>query len=125
MKISTGKIIISIGIIHTFLTPFVYGKQFLDFSQQYFFMINKGFFESQINYETFAAFWCLYFGIILFPLGILLDAIEKENIKIPARFIWSYLSVILAGVYMIPFSGMTVFMLPHAVYMLIKNRKGR
>ena len=120
MKITNGKIIIAIGVIHTVLTPFVYSKQFSIFAERFFFKINGGFTEPQINYETFAAFWCLYFGLILFPLGALLDIVEKRNITPPSGFILTYLIVILIGVYMIPCGGMTIFMLPHAVYMLIK-----
>ncbi len=125
MKITNGRIIMSIGIIHTLLTvvPFAYGKQFMNFAHQYFFKINDGFLENgPMNYETFAAFWCFCFGIFLFPLGILLEYVEKNNLKIPRYFIWTYLAVILIGVYMIPFGGFTIFMLPHAIYMLIKSR---
>lgn len=122
-KITNGKIIITIGAIHTLLTPVVYTKQFENFTLQFFFKINNGFMESQLNYETFAAFWCLYFGLILFPLGVLLNVIEEKNIKIPRSFIVTYLVVILLGVYMIPFGGMTIFMLPHVIYMLIKTGK--
>lgn len=125
MKITNGKIVIAIGIIHTVLTPFVYSKQFSTFVKQFFFKINGGFMEPQINYETFAAFWCLYFGLILFPLGVLLDIVEKRNITPPLGFILTYLIVILIGVYMIPYGGMTIFMLPHAVYMLIKHGKNK
>jgi len=122
-KITNGKIIIVIGIIHTVLTPIAYLKQFENFTYQFFFKINDGFMESQMNYETFAAFWCLFFGLILFPLGILLNSIENKNLPIPKYFILSYLIVILLGVYMIPWGGMTILMLPHVIYMLIKNRK--
>ena len=122
-KITNGKIIIIIGMIHTVLTPIAYLKQFENFTYHFFFKINDGFMESQMNYETFAAFWCLFFGLILFPLGILLNSIENKNLPIPKYFILSYLIVILLGVYMIPWGGMTIFMLPHVIYMLIKTRK--
>ena len=125
MKITNGKIIMAVGIIHTVLTPVVYSKQFLSFAERFFFKINDGFMESQINYETFAAFWCLYFGLILFPLGALLDIVEKKNIMPPSAFIWTYLIVILIGVYMIPYGGMTIFMLPHSIYMLVRYRKNK
>ena len=124
MKITNGKVIVLIGTIHTSLTPFVYLEQFNSFAHQFFFKINNGFMESSVDYKTFAAFWCLYFGLMLFPLGIFLDSIEKKNMRIPMPFILSYLVIILIGVYMIPLGGMTVFMLPHAIYMLIKNTKG-
>ena len=81
--------------------------------------------ESQINYETFASFWCLYFGLILFPFGVLLDIVEKRNIIPPFGFILTYLIVILIGVYMIPYGGMTILMLPHGIFMLIKYRKNK
>lgn len=113
----------AVGVIHTALTPVVYPEQFKSFAGKFFFMINGGFMETQVNYETFAAFWCLYFGILLFPLGALLDSIEKKSIAVPKPFIWTYLAVILIGVYMIPYGGMTIFMLPHAIYMLVKSGK--
>lgn len=130
MKITNGKYIILIGIIHTILglSPFGYAKQFMHFANHCFFMIIEGMTESpmlivQRNYENFAAFWTFYFGIILFPFGILLDYVESNNVKIPNHFIWSYFIFVAIGVYMIPLSGMTVFMLPHAIYMLIKSKK--
>jgi hypothetical protein len=125
MKITNGKIIVLIGIIHTSLTPFVYPEQFKKFAHQFFFKINNGFMESSVDYETFAAFWCLYFGLMLFPLGILLDSVEKKNMQIPMPFILTYFVIILIGIYMIPLGGMTVFMLPHVIYMLIKHVKDK
>lgn len=123
MKITNGKIIIAVGIIHTALTPLVYWAQFKGFASHLFFKINNGFMETQVNYETFAAFWCLYFGLILFPLGVLLNSIEKKKIPIPFSFIITYFVIILIGVYMIPLGGMTIFMLPHVLYMVIKRKK--
>ncbi len=121
MKMTNGKVIILIGVIHTLLTPVVYFRQFSQFASQFFFRINNGFMETSINYETFAAFWCLYFGLTLFPLGVLLDSIERKGIPIPKPFIMVYLGLVLLGVYMIPFGGMTVFMLPHVTYMVVTN----
>jgi hypothetical protein len=128
MKITNGKILMFFGIIHPLLgiSPFAFGKQFYDFANKFFFKISDGLLEfpllnGQMNYENFAAFWFFYFGLLLIPLGILLNYIEKENKEIPKQFIWSYLIVVLIGVYMIPFSGMTIFMLPHSLYMLIQR----
>ena len=126
MKLTNGKIIIAIGIIHTLFTisPAIYGKQFFGFAQQFFFKINDGFLASgPVDYETFAAFWCFFFGILFFPLGILLDYVEKCGDKIPMPFIVSYLIVTLMGVYMIPLGGFTIFMLPHVIYLLIKSKR--
>ncbi|WP_366511935.1 DUF6463 family protein [Maribacter sp.] len=74
-----------------------------------------------MNYENFAAFWFFYFGLLLIPIGILLGYVEKTSGQIPKSFIWAYLIVVLVGVYMIPFSGMTLLMLPHSLYMLFQR----
>ena len=123
MKITNGKIIALIGVIHTVLTPVVYPNQFKAFAGRFFFRINNGFMEDKLDYETFAAFWCLYFGLILFTLGVLLDSIEKKKLPIPKSFIIVYSALVLVGVYMIPWGGMTVFMLPHVVYLIVSSRK--
>jgi hypothetical protein len=124
-KFTNGIVILIIALIHSALTPFFYSEQFNFFSNQFFFIINGGFAESQLNYETFAAFWCLFFGLIMLPLGVLLHEIEKKGIPIPRPFILAYLIVILIGVYMIPLSGMTFLMLPHVFFMLIKSKANK
>jgi len=131
MKSINGKIIIGMGIAHFLLgiSPFAFGKQILGFSKNYFFKISEGLMEFPLlngvmNYENFAAFWFIYFGLLLIPLGILVNQIEKTNLELPSNFIRSYLIVVLVGVFMIPFSGMTFLMLPHAIYMGVqKNRQ--
>lgn len=123
MKLTNGKVILLIATIHTILTPMVYQKQFREFMRHAFFKINNGFSETTLNYETFAAFWCLYFGLTLFPLGILLDANERASLPVTKPFLLAYLILVLIGTYMIPSSGITLLMLPHAISMLIVNRK--
>ncbi len=130
MRITNGNILVFFGIIHPLLgiSSFAFGKQFSGFANKYFFKVSDGLSEfpllnGQMNYENFAAFWFFYFGILLIPMGILLGYVEKENKTIPKSFIWAYFVVVLIGVYMIPFSGMTVFMLPHAIYMSIQENR--
>lgn len=130
MKITNGKILLFFGVIHSLLaiSPFAFGKQFMDFSGSYFFKISEGLFEfpllkGEMNYENFAAFWFFYYGLLLIPLGILVNYIENTTGTIPKNFSWTYLIIVLIGVYMIPFSGMTIFMLPHALYMLFTHKK--
>jgi hypothetical protein len=127
-KITNGILLIIIGLLHTKLvvTADGFGTQFMNFSKTYFFRISGGLNElpaaaGKTNFETFAAFWFFYFGILIIPLGLLVHAIEKKNRVLPHSFTISYLIVVLIGVYMIPASGMTYIMLPHAVYMLIIN----
>lgn len=125
MKSKNGKIFLLLGIMHTVLgvSPWAFGKQFVLFSNQFFFKVSEGLLEfpllnGKMNYENFAAFWFVYFGLLLITIGFLIDFIESQSISIPKIFIWSYLVVVLLGVYMIPFSGMTFLMLPHALYMI-------
>jgi len=130
MKLTNGKFLIYTGIAHILLgiSPFAFGKQFLTFSEKYFFKISDGLSEfpllsGKMNYENFSAFWFVYFGVLFIPLGYLLDYIETENKIIPKKFIWSYLIFNLIGSYMIPFSGMLLLTLPHSIYMLLKHKK--
>ncbi|PRX54171.1 DUF6463 family protein [Flagellimonas meridianipacifica] len=130
MKITNGKILIFFGIIHPLLgiSPFAFGKQFAVFADKFFFKISEGLLEfpllnGEMNYENFAAFWFFYYGLLLIPLGILVNYVEKTSGQIPKNFIWAYLIIVLVGVFMIPFSGMTFLMLPHAVYMLIQRNR--
>ncbi len=130
MKLNNGKVLLFFGTIHALLavSPFAFGTQFNRFTEKFFFKISEGLFEfpllqGQMHYENFAAFWFFYYGLLLIPLGILVLHIESTNAAIPKSFIWSYLIVVLIGVYMIPFSGMTFLMLPHAIFMLFQYKK--
>lgn len=132
MQQKNGLIFILLGAAHTLLgiSPWGFGQQFTDFSSTLFFRISNGILEfplfgGQMNHETFAAFWFFYFGLLLFPVGLLVRFIEKRYLPLPPSFVWTYLGVILLGVYMIPLSGMTLFMLPHAIYMGYQLRRGQ
>jgi len=127
-KITNGILLIVIGILHSKLAFSTdgFGNQFLKFSKTYFFKISTGLDElpaevGKTNFETFAAFWFLYFGILLIPLGLLIHSIEKDKRTLPNYFTVSYLIFILIGCYMVPNSGLTIIMLPHAIYMLVRN----
>ncbi|MGH1336092.1 MAG: DUF6463 family protein [Aureispira sp.] len=130
MTTNNGKILLFFGTCHSLLaiSPFAFGKQFAAFSSQFFFKISEGLFEfpllqGQMNYENFAAFWFFYYGLLLLPLGILVKHLEDTNQALPKTFLQAYCIIVLLGVFMIPFSGMTFLMLPHALYMLYQNKK--
>lgn len=127
-KITNGILLIIIGLLHTKLVVSAdgCGAQFSNFAKSNFFRISGGLNElpaavGKTNFETFAAFWFFYFGILLIPLGLLVHAIERKYKVLPHSFTISYLIVVMVGAYMIPASGMTYIMLPHAVYMLAAN----
>jgi hypothetical protein len=127
-KITNGMILILFGIMHTklALSDDGGGKQFQIFSKSYFFNIRGDMDGSPIMFgttdvDTFAVFWFFYWGILVIPVGLLLHSIEKEKRILPHSFTISYLIVIIIGSYMVPQSGMTFFMLPHAIYMFTRN----
>jgi hypothetical protein len=132
-KITNGIALMVIGAMHThFALTEAFGAQFRVFSESAFFKISKGLDELPIQpgisqTENFAAFWFFYFGLFLFPLGLLAHSIEKQKGSLPYSFTLSYLIMVLIGCYMVPNSGMTFIMLPHALFMLIwsayKNKK--
>jgi len=92
-KITNGILLIFLGIMHSQFAFSANGfqKQMLDFSKTYFYKISGGMAE-------------------------LPAAVGHTNFES-----FSYLIMVLLGCYMIPDSGMTRFMLPHALYMLISN----
>lgn len=127
-KITNGILLILIGLLHTRLaiSPEGGGAQFLKASRSYFFNISGGTEDLPIesgkaDLEMLTFFWFFYFGLLLIPLGLLVHTIEKKNETLPYSFTVSYLLFVLIGSYMIPNSGMTIIMLPHAIYMLIIN----
>ncbi len=127
-KITNGFLLIIIGLLHTKLVISAdgCGAQFSNFSKSNFFRICDGLNElpaaaGKTNFEAFAAFWFFYFGILLIPLGLLVHAIEQKYKVLPHAFTISYLAVVVIGAYMVPASGMTYIMLPHAIFMLAAN----
>ncbi|MGL1902135.1 MAG: DUF6463 family protein [Fibrobacterales bacterium] len=127
-KCTSGIILVVIGLFHTNLTYSSegFGKQMSDFAQKCYFNVSPGMDEfpavtGHMDFEHFAAFWFFYFGILMIPIGLLIHGFLRESGWLPLSFTVSYLLFVLLGVYMIPNSGMTFFLLPHALYMLIKN----
>lgn len=127
-KITNGILIVIIGMMHTqfALSADGFGKQFSEFSKSYFFYLFSDMEKLRAGagrelFESFSAFWFFYFGILLIPLGLLIHSIERRYKILPHSFTISYLIFVMIGCYMMPESGMTFFMLPHAVYMLVSN----
>lgn len=125
-NITNGILLILIGLLHSCLavSPEGGGKQFLNAAKLHFFNISGGMEDLPIesgkaDLEMLTFFWFFYFGLLLIPLGLLIHTIEKKNGILPRSFTVSYLLFVLIGCYMIPNSGMTIIMLPHAVYMLV------
>jgi hypothetical protein len=85
-KVTNGIILIIIGLLHTqfALSPGGFGKQFSEFSKSKFFYLfhdleNSRHLAGKELFESFAAFWFFYFGIIIIPFGLLLHSFEKKK----------------------------------------------
>ncbi len=127
-KITNGILIVIIGMMHTqfALSAEGFGKQFGEFSRSNFFNLFHDVEKIRATagrelFESFSAFWFFYFGILLIPLGLLILSVERRYKILPHSFTISYLIFVMIGCYMMPESGMTYFMLPHAIYMLVSN----
>ncbi len=127
-KITNGILIVIIGMMHTqfALSAEGFGKQFGEFSRSNFFNLFHDVEKIRATagrelFESFSAFWFFYFGILLIPLGLLIHSVERRYKILPHSFTISYLIFVMIGCYMMPESGMTYFMLPHAIYMLVSN----
>jgi len=127
-KVTNGIVIILLGLLHIQfgLSNDGFGKQFGEFSKKGFYFISGGLDElpaaaGRTNFEVFAAFWFFYFGLLMIPLGVILNNYEKVKGELPYSFLITYLAVVLIGAYMVPNSGMTFIMLPQAVFMIVFN----
>jgi len=125
-KFTNGIVLILIGLLHTQCVLTNFQPQFKGFSESWFFNISKGIEElpaavGKTDFESFATFWFFYFGLLIIPIGFLVHSIERKKGILPFSFTLSYLIVVLIGAYMVPNSGMTFIMLPHALYMLISS----
>ena len=66
-------------------------------------------------------FWFLFFGFLLFVLGLLVDWIEVNgNGTLPSSLGWGLLVIIILGVAMIPVSGFYLA-LPPAIALIIRQ----
>lgn len=127
-KITNGVLLLLIALMHIqfAFSPDVFRSQFLHFSKGFFFKVHPGmqalpFVPNMPNTDAFAAFWFFYFGVCLIPLALLVHSIERQGKALPLSFTVSYLVVNLLGSYMLPASGISMIMLPHAVYMLVSS----
>ena len=127
-----GKLLIITGILHLVVTllPGIFGKQILYFASHGFFNINKGLLGfpllgGTLDYESFSAFWFFYMVPILIMFGHLIGNIEKNNGSVPRQIALHFLILSLIGAYMVPMSGMTFFLVPQALYMLVRSQKNK
>jgi len=125
-----GRLIMVTGLLHILLVVFpgVYGEQFGQFLDSYFFNINNGILDfpiigGKLQHEEFATFWFFYAGPLMFIYGHLLDEFEKKNGYVPVNISIIFIAVSLIGAYMIPLSGMTFILMPLGIHMYLCSKK--
>lgn len=123
--LTNGLAILVIAALHTqyALSADGFGTQFRGFAATGFFRICRGTAELPVvtgrtNIEAMAAFAFFYFGLLLVPIAVLLHRFERLEGRVPRSFAVTYLVVVAIGAYMVPSSGMTLLMLPHALWMI-------
>lgn len=126
--LTNGLAILAIAALHTWyaLSADGFGTQFHRFAATSFFRICRGTAELPVvagrtNIDAMAAFFFYYFGILLIPMAVLLHRFERLEGRVPRSFAATYLAVVAIGAYMVPSSGMTLFMLPHALWMIARS----
>ncbi|MEO0732723.1 MAG: DUF6463 family protein [Bacteroidota bacterium] len=127
---NNGTILMALGAAHTVVgvSPWAFGEQYLEFAGRWFFRVSEGvlefpLFNGTMRYANFAAFWFSYYGLLLLATGLLLREFEQAQGYAPKSFAWVYLGIVCLGVYMIPLSGMTFLMLPHAAYLFWRAKR--
>ncbi len=89
-----------------------------------------GFFNAVIpnlatpSFDRDAAFWFMFFGVMLLILGGLMHWAQNRLGTLPAFLGWALLALSAAGVILMPVSGFWL-VLPQAVLVLAVARQGR
>ncbi len=124
-----GLLLIITGIAHSLFAvlPAAFGKQFAVFSNTLFFNIDTGLmdfplFGGKQDFESLCAFFFFYAGPMYIVFGLAVYHLEKSVWEIPVSVSLGFLLYAVIGAYMVPLSGMTLFLLPQAVYMHMSGR---
>ena len=102
-----GRWLIGVGLIHTVFSLIVFAQPLLA-------ALNDGLFNAIDAFGDRAlAFWFLFFGLLLFPLGVLIDWIEVQPALEPPRFVGYWLlGLSMMGCLTMPASGFWLLLPP-------------
>ncbi|WP_296920270.1 DUF6463 family protein [Polaromonas sp.] len=120
MKISIGRCLMAIALLHTVYAPWKYGGPLLDIA-------GRGFYNSIAgDPQRAAATWFVLFGAGLFMLGLTVAALEKQHATQALKPIgWALLVLGCVGVVLMPASGFWLVFPPAAVLLLRKARPAK
>ncbi|MGH1337930.1 MAG: DUF6463 family protein [Aureispira sp.] len=65
--------------------------------------------------------WFTTVGVVFILLGLVLQFIEQQQLKIPKKIGWGFCLVAIIGGLLLPFSGFWALLLPGAQILLSNN----
>lgn len=108
MKSWVGRSILVIGVMHTLVGVIAFHAVLTT-------IFREGLFNSiSLNHqpERESAFWFLFTGFALLIIGGLVVWIERNKMRTPAFLSWSFLSITVAGAFIMPASGFWLLFIP-------------
>jgi hypothetical protein len=110
-----GKWLFAVGVIHlSFGLAFMHETLALLWSERLWNTVN-----GQPPRE--AVFWFLCTGVVLLIVGVLVNQVEREVLRIPRFVTWSFAGLVVVGVVVMPISGIWL-LIPPVLGMLVRNR---
>jgi hypothetical protein len=119
MKITSGKLLIATGAIHT-LVGIAVGLGVTDELGGRNLFVEVARHGVAPDLARMAMFWFLFFGFAIAVLGDFMHGMEQRGVELPARLGWQIGALGLAGGLMIPASGFWL-VLPQA-WWIIRRR---
>jgi len=113
-----GRWIIGVSTIHTIFALAVFPDVWLG-------ILSSGVINTVGNDPVIGApVWFLFWGLLLYVIGFVIDAIEKRNISpLPISLGWGLLFITIIGVVLMPISGIWL-LFPPSLAVIIRNYRG-
>jgi hypothetical protein len=110
-----GKWLFGVGVIHlSFGLAFMHETLVLLWSERLWNTVN-----GQPTRE--AVFWFLCTGVVLLIVGVLVNQVEREGLRVPRFVVWSFAGLVFVGVVVMPISGIWL-LIPPAFGVLFRSR---
>ena len=111
-----GKWLFAVGVIHlTFGLVFMHDILALLWSEGLWNTVNGQPPREQV-------FWFLCTGIMLLIVGVLVNQVERSGLAIPRFVTWTFAGLVVAGVVVMPISGIWLLIPPVAGLVIRRQR---
>jgi hypothetical protein len=123
MRRFCGPLLIATGVLHLLVGLMFYVRPLTAIARDGFFNAVTPDLAAPA-FDRDAAFWFMFFGVMILILGALMHWSQARIGSLPAFLGWALLSLGVAGVILMPLSGFWL-VLPQAVLVLAVARRGR